>query len=74
MSVLRILNNNGDATLEWDVKDKKNTAEVEAEFKKIMKNAGFMAFRVDSPTAGEQIKKFDPTAQEIIITRPLVGG
>lgn len=74
MSVLRILDHHGDTTLEWDVKNKASVAEVRKEFNSIMKGAGFMAFRIDSPTAGEHIKSFDPDAEEILITRPMVGG
>lgn len=74
MSVLRVLNTEGDTTYKWDVNDKDSVKEVRAQFDAIMTAQKGMAFRVDSPTSGEVIKSFDPSAQEIIITRPMAGG
>lgn len=71
MSVLRIMNRSGDTTLTWT--KGKNEAEVRAEFNKIIKS-GYMAFRVDSPTSGAVIRRFDPEADTIIMTAPMVGG
>jgi hypothetical protein len=73
MSKLRVLNQSGDTTLEWDVKDPISVEAVEKEFNQIIKE-GYMAFKVDSPTEGELIRNFDPTAEEIIMTAPMVGG
>jgi len=71
--VMRILDRNGDTALEWDLRKKKTVEEVEKVFNEIVKQ-GFIAVRVDSPTEGEVIRKFDPTAKEIIVTAPMVGG
>lgn len=73
MSVLRVLTSAGDTVLEWNPKDAESVAEVKAEFDGLT-SSGFLAFRVDSPTEGEQIKKFDPDAQTVIMSIPLMGG
>lgn len=73
MSKLRVLNKSGDTTLEWDVEDAASVEVVKAQFNEIIKG-GYMAFSVTSPTSGEQIRTFDPEAEEIIMTAPMVGG
>ena len=73
MSAFRILDRNGDTTIEWDVKDKESVAKVRAEFERVVAE-GYMTFRVDAPDSGELIREFDPTAEAIIATSPMVGG
>ena len=73
MSKLRILNESGDTTLEWDLEDKVSVEAVRKEFDTIIAS-GYMAFSITSPTQGEVIRKFDPAAKEIIMTAPMVGG
>ena len=73
LSVLRILDQNGDTALEWDVADDLSVEEVREKFDELV-SAGHLAYRIDSPTSGEVIRNFDPTAEEIIVTAPLVGG
>jgi hypothetical protein len=73
MSVLRILDKFGDTAIKWDVKDKLSVQEVKQKFDEMVAS-GQLAYRIDSPSKGEVIRKFDPTAKEIIIHAPLVGG
>lgn len=73
MSVLRILSHKGDTAVEWDVKDELTTTEVRARFDELVAQ-GNLAYRIDSPAGGEVIRAFDPTAEEIIIHAPLIGG
>jgi len=73
MHVMRILDSTGDTALEWDLRKKGSVEAVKQTFDQIIKE-GYMAVRIDSPTEGEVIRKFDPTAKEIIVTAPMVGG
>lgn len=73
MAKLRVLNMTGDTTLEWAPNDAASVEVVRKQFDAIIKE-GYMAFRVDSPTSGELIRTFEPEAEEIIMTAPLVGG
>jgi len=70
---MRILDQSGDTALEWDLRKKESVQAVKQAFDQIIKE-GYMAVRIDSPTEGEVIRKFDPTAKEIIVTAPMVGG
>lgn len=78
MSKLRVMDQRkGDKTLEWDPTAKDSTLVAEAEFNKIMQAGGFMAFMVtpgETRRTGEQIKEFDPSAEEILIMPALQGG
>lgn len=82
MGVLRIMSSQGDTTLTWD-------PEVQDEVEKVEKSfddhrlKGFMGYRTIASNAaiadrpqvkGETITKFDPKADEIVMTVPLRGG
>jgi hypothetical protein len=74
MGQLRIMDRSGDIKLEWDG-DKK--AEVTVAEKAFNDNVGkgFLAYRVyDGGKKGEQLKKFDATAEKIIMVPPVTGG
>lgn len=70
MPRLRVMNTKGDSVLEYTEED---TSEAKAEFDRLVA-AGNTAFRVDSPGRGRQLTEFDPSAEEIIVRGPLVGG
>lgn len=73
MSVLRILSQAGDTAVEWDVTNDLSVAEVKEKFDDMVAT-GHLAYRIDSPAGGEVIRDFDPSAAEIIMHAPLVGG
>lgn len=73
MSMLRILSREGDTVLEWTKDDAKSIAAVKREFDSLIAS-GYQAFKVDSPTEGEVIRNFDPEAETVIMTVPMVGG
>ncbi len=73
MSVLRILDRTGDVAFEWDIKDEASVEAVRIAFDNVIRQ-GYMTVRIDSPTEGEVIRKFDPKAKEIIATAPMIGG
>ncbi|MDE3077485.1 MAG: hypothetical protein KGJ86_18860 [Chloroflexota bacterium] len=73
MGTLSILGRKGDTKLSWDTKDKDSIKEAEAAFK-LLTDKGHMAYEVKDGGKGEQIKKFNPKAGEIILVPQLRGG
>lgn len=74
MNVLRILDHTGDTSIPWDPNDAEGTAQVKAEFDKLL-GAGHVAFAGNADgTNMEVVREFPPQAETIIISRPLVGG
>lgn len=78
MSKLRVMDQRkGDKTLEWDPTKADSTLVAESEFNQIMEQGGFMAFAVtpgETRRTGEQIRKFDAQAEEILVVPALQGG
>lgn len=70
--VLRILDARGDTYLNFDPKNSKEVADVEARFRELMER-GFTAFDV-STMPGRVMKTFDPRASEVIVTPRFAGG
>ncbi len=70
MATMHVLNQD---PITWYLNDPDSIKAVQEQFDSIIAE-GYMAFRVDSPETGELIRDFDPTAQEIIISAPMVGG
>lgn len=66
--VLRVLNHNGDEEVPWTEEDQKAAR---GKFRELAKTHAFFKM---TGKEGEQIRKFDPSAEEIIAHRPLVGG
>lgn len=73
MGTMRIQDQTGDTELQWDVADKKSVIHAESIFAGLMAK-NHMAYKTDSKGGGEVIKKFDPTANEIVVAVPLIGG
>lgn len=77
MAEMRILNEKGDARVAWDPTDEKSVEEVRVQFDELIAN-GWMAFDVQTDeiagTSGSVTRKFNPDAETIIVSRPLVGG
>lgn len=85
MSTLRILDATGDTQLCWAVDkpggdadaDLMPVEEVRARFDELVKS--HLAYVVEAPQGGGealavQIHRFDPSAEEIVLQNPLVGG
>lgn len=72
MGMLRVMSKNGDDETPWSLGD---VASMEAakEIFEAKRAAGCAAFARNGD-ASAPIKEFDPTAEEILIVRPLVGG
>ena len=72
--LLAVMDETGDTKLIWS---RDNADEVEASrelFEKLRKK-GYLAFKVKADgSQGEQITKFDPAAEKIIMTPAMQGG
>ncbi len=77
MGILRILDQTGDTTLEWRIDDPASLAAVRDEFDRLVLAEKWHAFaraagaRADDATL---VRGFDADAEEIVLTRPLMGG
>jgi hypothetical protein len=81
MSVLRVLNGSGDASVQWDpdlveAKDPEALAAV-AEAERLFRSqrqTGALAFNIVPGKSAERITEFDPRASEVLVVPALVGG
>lgn len=74
VSELSVLDGSGDTRLRWNPKDKDEVQAARDKFDEFRKK-GYAAFRVNATgTKGEQIDKFDPRAERVILMPPMVGG
>lgn len=77
MGILRILDQTGDTKMEWRTEDDASVAAVRAEFDRLVGRQRWYAFARDvGATADEAtlVRSFDERAEEIVLTRPLMGG
>lgn len=73
MSVMTIVPHvEGARSIEWTSADDAQVAVATREFT-TYRERGFLAYAV-KPDGEEQIFAFDPTAERIMVTAPLVGG
>ena len=72
---LQIVDRTGDTRVSWN---RSAVAEVENAQKMFddLTKKGYLAYTIDPVDGGkaEQIKKFDPNAERIVLTPPLAGG
>lgn len=76
MGTMRILDHLGDAAVTWDL-DVETTVRAADELFERLTSESKMAFarRPGAPAEeAERIKRFDPSAEEIIWVRPIQGG
>lgn len=73
MGMLAILDHTGDTQKQWDVNDAASVAEAGKVFDEF-REKNYLAYKKVGEGSGEQIRAFDPTAEEIVMARPLVGG
>lgn len=73
MGVMAVMSRTEGHTLTtWDPAEKAEVARVEEEFDRLVRE-GHLAYTV-TPEKNEQIRKFDATAEKIVVTPQLVGG
>lgn len=64
----------GDQTVSWDPNSPDEIEQAEATFDSL-KAKGYLAYKVDKEgKKGEQLHKFEKTAERIILAPPLKGG
>jgi hypothetical protein len=72
--MLHILDNTGDTKIIWDSKNEDEVENAKEQFDRLKKK-GFLAFSVNKDgSKNKQIHEFDPDAEKIILSPPLVGG
>ena len=72
--MLCVLDKTGDTKTVWDRRNEAEVAAAKAQFE-ALKGQGYLAFSVAKDgSKGEQIHEFDPDAEKIILSPPLVGG
>jgi hypothetical protein len=72
---MAVLDHTGDTKITWDADSKDEVDAARATFDKLKKK-GYLAYRVvgRDETKGEVIREFDPDAERIILSPPMVGG
>ena len=76
MGTMRILDPTGDTAIEWKVDDPASVAEADALFARLTAERKLAFARAAGAPAAEAelIRRFDPTAEEIVWVRPVAGG
>lgn len=76
MGVMRILDHTGDTIVRWELDDPATMAEAERIFRRLQgeRKLAFARPAGAGPDQAEQIRQFDPAAEEIIWVRPIQGG
>lgn len=76
MGVNRILDENGDTTVAWDITDVESLKIAEDLFERLRSERKIPFARAVGAPADDavQIRDFDPNAEEIIWVRPIAGG
>ena len=73
--IMHLLNDSGDWKHEWDSENKTEVEQMRKTFDHNVKDKGFAAFRIDKDgTRRDQIHKFDPKAERIVLVPPITGG
>jgi hypothetical protein len=74
MSELMVLDRTGDTRLQWDQESQDQVAAARKRFDEL-KAKGYASFKVNkNGNQGEQIDKFDPTEERIVLLPQMVGG
>ena len=77
MGIMRILDQTGDTMLEWRTEDDASVVAVRAEFDRLVNRERWYAFARDAGATADDatlVRAFDEQAEEIVLTRPLMGG
>ncbi len=74
MGILRILGPYGDVKVTWKPGVGEEVDEVRRRFDEIVEQ-GYLVFELDPVTKeGRQVRRFDPSSDELRAFRPMVGG
>ena len=70
---LIVLNESGDTVHDWDSEDPISLDIVRGVFSEKL-SQGHLAYRMEGRGSGVVVKEFDPSAEEIVLAPPMVGG
>jgi len=74
MGEMRVLSVDGDTKTIWDPRKSAEVITAEEQFEKLT-DKGYIAYTVNKKGKKSKImKKFDPDAEKMILTPPIVGG
>lgn len=73
MGMLYVLDHTGDTRIGWDVNNAASVAEARRMFNEL-RGHNYVVYKKTGDGTGAQIRDFDPTAEEIVMSPPLVGG
>jgi hypothetical protein len=75
MSEMMVLDHSGDTRIIWDSESAAETKAAREHFESLMAKQ-YLAFRAEGKDGlkGDQIKKFDPSAERLILVPRMVGG
>lgn len=71
---MAILDKSGEQIITWSPDDDKSLAEAKAVFDQKVRGEGFQAFNVMEGNESEVVRTFDPQAEHVVLSAPLVGG
>ena len=73
MGTIRWMSAEGDTQVQWNETDATSLDKAEAMIERAFKE-GRGVFRVDEAGIGQRLKRFDPTAREIVVIPQIKGG
>lgn len=74
MGEMRVMGRPGDTKIIWDPHRDEEVREARATFDNL-RSKGYLAFKVDPKgDKGEQITRFDPNVEKLILAPPMRGG
>lgn len=73
--LLAIMDHTGDTKIIWDKNQPDEVDNARETFNRLKKK-GYLAFKVEGKdgTKGEVVREFDPNAERMILSPPVVGG
>lgn len=73
--MMHTLDRTGDTRVMWDKDNADEVSAAEAQFG-ALKKKGYLAYKAEGKDGhqGTQLRKFDPSAERIILVKQLVGG
>jgi hypothetical protein len=75
MSLLSVLDKNGDTKLEWNPKVATEVEVAKEKFDTLVLHKGYAAYELkENDKPGEVIREFNPNAERIFLTPRAVGG
>ena len=76
MAIMEIMGQEGDTKIIWDKSNPDEVENARRTFNELVGQKKFIAYRVEGKKGekGEIIREFDPDAERLILSPPMVGG